>query len=247
MEDRVKEMLRDRAEDMRLEPDIPRPVVRRARHRRLMNAAVAGTTALAVVAGAVVAVGVALDARGNNPPAVSPTPSEEPSPAPPIVTREDQVPAVWPETNLEDIQDSQRAADDGAQSWRLDVLETARAFAKQVLRWPDAETYVVAGAPESDQARVEILYAPGEDGARILWDRAATILSMARVAEPAPRGIWSVIEVSNPALSVSAGPVSTGEGDPCPTRPLTRGLEAFVCVTFDDARTRDTVDALVFP
>src|SRR5918992_6140916 len=92
MEDRVKVMLRDRAEDMRLEPEIPRPVVRRARRRRALNAAVAGTTALAVVAGAIVAVGLVMETRDSAPPAVSPTPdgSVEPSPLPPIPSRVDQ-------------------------------------------------------------------------------------------------------------------------------------------------------------
>jgi hypothetical protein len=74
MDSELKEMLRERAEDVRVKTDLPRPVLRRARRRRALNAAVAGLAAGVVVAGAVVGVQAALHNRAA-PIAPSPTPS----------------------------------------------------------------------------------------------------------------------------------------------------------------------------
>src|SRR5213075_2973434 len=73
MDNELKELLSKRADEVRVEPEIPRPVLRRARRRRVLNGALAGLTAAIVVAGAVIGIRTALQDRGV--PANTPSPS----------------------------------------------------------------------------------------------------------------------------------------------------------------------------
>lgn len=63
MEIEIRELLRERAEDVRAEPRIPPTILRRARHRRAFNAAAAGVLTAGVVAAAVVGTRVALEGQ----------------------------------------------------------------------------------------------------------------------------------------------------------------------------------------
>jgi len=60
VENELKQLLRDRAEEMRLPPEIPRPVLRRARRHRRINGALAGVAAFAVIAVGIIGVRAAL-------------------------------------------------------------------------------------------------------------------------------------------------------------------------------------------
>lgn len=91
MEKELKQLLRDRAEEMRLPPDIPRPVLRRARRHRRVTGALAGVATIALVAVGFVGIRAALDQRTEvrtpvGPPTIEPTPSPsvttEPTPSP---------------------------------------------------------------------------------------------------------------------------------------------------------------------
>ncbi len=74
MENELKQLLRDRAEEMRLPPEIPRPVLRRARRHRRINGALAGVAAFAVIAVGIIGVRAALVHRtGVSTPAGPPT------------------------------------------------------------------------------------------------------------------------------------------------------------------------------
>jgi hypothetical protein len=77
MDNELKEMLDERAEEVRVDPNLPRPVLRRARRRRFLTGAMAGLTAAVVVAGAAVGIQTALNGRAA--PANTPSPS---APAP---------------------------------------------------------------------------------------------------------------------------------------------------------------------
>jgi len=91
VENELKQLLRDRAEEMRLPPEIPRPVLRRARRHRLINGALAGVFAIAVIAGGIVGVRAVLvhragGSRPAGPPSVgatqSPSATTEPTTSP---------------------------------------------------------------------------------------------------------------------------------------------------------------------
>jgi len=71
----LKELLRRKAEEARLDPGAPAPVLRRARRRRIGNAVVAGLTTAAVVAGAFVGVRVALHQPAHKGGGVASTPT----------------------------------------------------------------------------------------------------------------------------------------------------------------------------
>src|SRR2546421_9396792 len=87
METELKEMLKNRVEDVRAEPQIPRPMLRRARRRRALTAATAGLTVAIVVAGAVVGVRAAFHEQPKRVP-IQPGPS-------PSGTAE-HFPGIWP-------------------------------------------------------------------------------------------------------------------------------------------------------
>lgn len=86
MENELKHLLRGRAEEMRLPPEIPRPVLRRARRHRRITGALAGLAAIALVAVGFVGIRAALVQRTEvrtpiGPPTTQPTPSPSPTEA----------------------------------------------------------------------------------------------------------------------------------------------------------------------
>jgi hypothetical protein len=91
MENELKELLQEKAEEMRISPDIPGRVARRARRRRLANGALATVVLGAAVVGGFAAVRATLDsapvpANPTPSPIRSPvaSPSENPSPLEPF-------------------------------------------------------------------------------------------------------------------------------------------------------------------
>lgn len=64
MDSELKQLLRDRADEARVEPTIPQAVLRRVRRRRVGTVAMTGLVAAAVVTGALVGVRSALDRGG---------------------------------------------------------------------------------------------------------------------------------------------------------------------------------------
>jgi hypothetical protein len=64
MDSELKQLLRDRADEARVEPTIPPAVLRRARRRRAGTVAMTGVVAAAVAAGALVGVRAAIDRGG---------------------------------------------------------------------------------------------------------------------------------------------------------------------------------------
>jgi hypothetical protein len=79
--DDLKELLRDKADEMRIGPGIPQRVVRRSRRRRALSTALAGTVAVGLAFGAFVGARVALNQGGESPgqvPATQPPATEPP-------------------------------------------------------------------------------------------------------------------------------------------------------------------------
>jgi hypothetical protein len=81
MDNELKKMLDERAEEVRVDPNLPRPVLRRARRRRFLTGAMAGLTAAVVVAGAAVGIQTALNGRAApaNTPSLSRSSSTTPT------------------------------------------------------------------------------------------------------------------------------------------------------------------------
>jgi hypothetical protein len=129
----LKELLRRRAEDVRVPPTLPPVTLRRARRRRVWTAAFAGLTTIAVVAGTVVALQSTVFSSHRQ---IGDTPSPPPPAQPALPSSADSaVPAVWPEASLGEIQTEQAAVDAGADLWRTDPIETARMFGHEALGW----------------------------------------------------------------------------------------------------------------
>ena len=93
-EDRIAQLLRDVAADMPADPELERRTLRRSRHRRALNASLAGAIAAVLVVGSFAGLRVVATDRtqpaGTPPPTTSPEPSDTPVevPAPVAETRE---------------------------------------------------------------------------------------------------------------------------------------------------------------
>lgn len=88
MNDDLKELLRDKADEMRLGPRIPQSVLRRSRRRRMLNTALAGSLVAVLGVGAFVGAKAAMNGSEPAPggishqPSVAPTPTVTPTPSP---------------------------------------------------------------------------------------------------------------------------------------------------------------------
>ncbi|MGH2723491.1 MAG: hypothetical protein ACRDI0_04350 [Actinomycetota bacterium] len=118
----VKELLQAKAEEMRLDPRIPGPVLRRARLRRVATAVVAGAVAVGVALGGVAGLRAALVAE------------------PPVVPGE-QGPweGIWPQDTRAEAEEAQAAADAGDPQavWQLDGEQVIRRYGTEVLEWEE--------------------------------------------------------------------------------------------------------------
>jgi hypothetical protein len=129
VDDELKDLLTKKADEMRLPAEIPQPVLRRARRRRVVNAVVAGGLAVGVASIAFVGVRAAMRPSAMIP--ANPSPSLSPSMAPsPAAWR-----GIWPTATLEGGQALQEQVDRGEDVWLLDDFRVASRFAKQQLAW----------------------------------------------------------------------------------------------------------------
>src|SRR5437764_8768926 len=140
METEIRELLQERADEVRVAPDLPAPTLRRARRRRIANSAVAGLTAVVVVAGAVVGVQAAFH-RGVGPTPVgngTAAPTPQMSATAPVGPGTTPFPGIWPERNADELQAEQATVDQGKDRYRLDPEQTGIEFAHQALGWDPA-------------------------------------------------------------------------------------------------------------
>jgi hypothetical protein len=127
METEIRDLLRERAEDVRAEPRIPPTVLRRAQRRRALNAAAAGILTAAVVAGVVVGTRVALDGQAPEPRRGA------------VVGRLGEYDGIYPETTatLRAI----RAGRIPTDPWTT-PQDVARHYAENILGW-DTDEFVI--------------------------------------------------------------------------------------------------------
>ena len=196
--DELKRTLRERAEEMRLDPEMPAGLRRRARNRRVLNGAIALAVVGALGFGSYAGFRIALDQTGLS------------RPVRPASTEYDRIPALYPAPHL--IPEIQRDADSGvAPEWLDPRLVTLR-FAGDVLGWTEDETHVRLLNP--DPMRIEIWNKTLIVGGR----RLSTILSMQRY-ENREDGIYMVMEARAPDIEIDA---------PRPWAPIRPGQQVHV-------------------
>jgi hypothetical protein len=201
VEPELKEMLQRRAGEARIEPELPRPVLRRARRRRAVNGALAACTAAAVVALAVVGIQAAMHSPSTHRPAShrSATPSGSiqgfalPRP----------FPGMWPESTVSEFTRTVRAVEGGAFRWRRDPELTAREFASDVMGWPAAAIRLRAEAVSRTEERLIIwnLVFDKMTGRSTSDPWLSTTLTLDAFGPPGS-GVWVVTDVRSGAIDL---------------------------------------------
>lgn len=159
-------MLDERAEEMRLEPRIPRGVLRRARRRRAANAALAGAVTVGLALGAFVGARELLESRTAAPPELRPGASTE-----------EFYPFIYP-PNQEELENTREQVADGHMPLWSDPGGVAHLFAVNVMGWDPNDVEVDARRDEPETAViVNPSFSPD----------ARTTLNLLRVPGPGPR------------------------------------------------------------
>jgi len=118
----LKTMLEEKAEEMRLDPRIPRGVLRRARRRRAANAVLAGTVTVGLALGAFFGARTLLDE------------TSVPQPTRPGGTTEEFYPFIYPPT-LEELEVTQEQVVQGSMPMWTEPEGVAILFAVNVMGW----------------------------------------------------------------------------------------------------------------
>jgi hypothetical protein len=118
----LKTMLDEKAEEMRLDPRIPRGVLRRARRRRAANAVLAGTVTVGLALGALFGARTLLDE------------TSVPQPTRPGGTTEEFYPFIYPPT-LEELEVTREQVAQGSMPMWTEPEGAAILFAVNVMGW----------------------------------------------------------------------------------------------------------------
>ena len=120
-ETQVRELLRAKAEEMRIDPRMPRPVLRRARRRRMATVLVAGVVAAGVALGGMAGLRAVLVAE------------------PPVRPADPQWRGIWPQATRAEAESAQACADRGDPecTWQLDANLVVDRYATEQLNWRD--------------------------------------------------------------------------------------------------------------
>jgi hypothetical protein len=181
----LKTMLDEKAEEMRLDPRIPRGVLRRPRRRRAANAVLAGTVTVGLALSAFVGARALLDQTATPQPVVPAAPTEE-------LYR-----FVYPPTP-EELELTQRQVADGHIPLWTVPEQVAGFYVRDVMGWDLADA--VLEVQEGDPV---VVVATNPTASEI-----PTRLSMALVAgAPGPDDdIYAVASAETDALSIEAPP-----------------------------------------
>jgi hypothetical protein len=204
METELREMLRDRADSVPPPGELPMPVLRRARRRRLAGAALAAVTAVAVVTGSVIALQVALGEHRAIP-IVQPRPS---TPAPSPTTSGpppygDLAQTMWPAATPDQFASLEHQLARGEQTFAFRPGDEAVAFAEAVLGWSRTDIVTDSTSVSGNEARV------------VLWNRRMAIAFDPSIAQTVelqrfgailgpPNPVWLVSGASTGLLDVQS-------------------------------------------
>jgi hypothetical protein len=207
----VRELLRQKAEEMDGASQMPRPVLRRAHRRRAVNGLVAAVTAGAVIVGAFFGGQALLRPRAEGVPADN-RPSTVTTPG---LSQDELSPAftaIWPERNADELRAEQIRVKEhpDADAYRLDPKETAVEFAHQVLGWDpsiiDATVEVTPGPAPNPPVDVALHFGTliREEGLPPQAPYGLTV-TVAQLGNTGDLGIWSVIRVRSDLVDLSCG------------------------------------------
>jgi len=182
----LKTMLDEKAEEMRLDPRIPRGVLRRARRRRAANALLAGTVTLGLALGAFVGARALLDETAV------------PQPTRPGGTTDEFYPFIYPPT-LEELEVTQEQVAQGSMPMWTEPEGTAILFAVNVMGWDMDDVEVdIQGSGEEITAvirnhRISLAAGSGRD--------LRTTIFLFQVPEPGPR-MYAVLAAQAEGLEI---------------------------------------------
>jgi hypothetical protein len=186
---KVRETLRDLAEEARIDPNLPPRLRRRVTGRRALNVALATGLAAAVVVGAVFGVAAAIRVRGHSTlrPAASQTPTATSEPWP----------GLYPATTLEDAQRLQDCADaDEARCIAyLSLEDVVRGYAKEHLGWAEVffnDSFEI-GPDESGPTGLRIGRCEAMQDLEFPAGCTVADLTVERVLRHDPTGVWFVV------------------------------------------------------
>lgn len=187
VENEVRELLRERADDLRADPRIPERVVRRSRRRRGLVAGAAGLGAAAVVVVAVLAVRALAPRADDGAPA-----TQTPSPAAKTWR------GIWEYTSREDARAAQAGTDAGHMPWQADAEAFLRVYAYRDdgLGWGSVwfdDSLDLSDPDEPGPLTIHIGDCP--DVATTGCPREADV-TIERLVRRDRTGIWSVTAVS---------------------------------------------------
>ena len=192
-DEKVRRLLDDLAGEVRPDPGLRPPTLRRARRRRAVNATLAGVLATTFVVTALVIAGTSLTTA----------PAPRPGTPPAGVPATDRLSSIWPEGNRPEIRAAQQRVDEGEDPWRTDPVATATRFTREVLGWDgrDRALLVAEGGASGPRATStgasDVLLEVGT-GAAEPDDRIA--LRLRQFVGRGEGGVWSVTEVRAPGI-----------------------------------------------
>jgi hypothetical protein len=168
----LKTMLDEKAEEMRLDPRIPRGVLRRARRRRAANAVLAGTVTVGLALGAFVGARALLDETAV------------PQPTRPGGTTEEFYPFIYPPT-LEELEVTREQVAQGSMPMWTEPEGAAILFAVNTMGWDMNDVKV--DVQDHDDEITAVISNPRMSRSAGSGRDLRTTLFMFRVPEPGPR------------------------------------------------------------
>jgi hypothetical protein len=182
----LKTMLDEKAEEMRLDPRIPRGVLGRARRRRAANAVLAGAVTVGLALGAFVGARALLDETAV------------PQPTRPGGTTEEFYPFIYPPT-LEELEGTREQVAQGSMPMWTEPEGVAILFAVNVMGWDMDDVEVdIQGSGEEITAvirnhRISLAAGSGRD--------LRTTIFLFQVPEPGPR-MYAVLAAQAEGLEI---------------------------------------------
>ncbi|MFN2543890.1 MAG: hypothetical protein ABR600_04855 [Actinomycetota bacterium] len=181
----IRDLLRERSGDVRLDPAVPKRVRQRARRRRVGNVVLSTALVAGVAVGAFAGVQAVQQGHVLPPPPIPATALPTPSGG--------WFEGIWPEDNADDLAAEQARIDEGQEAWRLATNEVAMRFAEQVLLWTPGDIETVSSDKASREPSVVNVYNTGlrTDGG----ENAYVEVAMAQLGQTGDGGAWSVTTI----------------------------------------------------
>ena len=186
----LQELLHDKAEKMRLAPEIPPQVLRRARRRRVRTAGIAGAAVAAIAVVAFIGIRAATQQHALTP--VN-------SPTPPVVSPSPVAwKGVWPADTFDEGKHLQDQVDDGQSRFWINPQKVVLFYGEQVLGWDNAylnHQVIMAGLDDPGPLKIVIDNCSGD--ACGLPALMATV-TIERLLRPDRTGVWFVTKATSP-------------------------------------------------